>query len=181
MKPYKITLSIFGLFIASGVLAVSLASSVPSVYSASDRFKKNDTQFYLNGDILPDHTLYPMVMIADKIKLEMAQEHQKITIYTTYANLRLQAAIQLLEKDQNQLALSTLTKSQKYLLKAAQTTLEQNPSDTTKEHVLKTLTYHINKHQEIKDQFSHEEKNVVDQLDMESQVFVDSLKSELIL
>jgi len=181
MKPLKITFSIVGLFIASGVLAVSLASSVPSVYSAGDKFKTNDKQFYLNGEILPDHTLYPLVMIADKAKLTMAKPHEKIHVYTTYANLRLSASQQLLEKDHQQLALTTLTKSQKYLLKAAQITIDQNPSEATKLHVLKTLIYHTNRHQEMKDQFSQEEKNIVDQLDMECQVFVDSLKRDIIL
>lgn len=181
MKPLRITFSIIGLFTASAVLAVSLASSVPSVYSASDRFKANDKQFYLDGEILPDHTLYPVVMMADRLKLEMAQPNEKITVYTTYANLRLSAAQQLLDKENYQLALTTLTKSQKYLLKAAQETLDQNPSPTTKNHVLKTLLYHINKHQQIKEQFSQEGKNVIDELDMECQVFVDSLKRSLIL
>lgn len=181
MKSGKITLSILGLFAASGVLAVSLASSVPSVYSAGDKIKTNDKQFYLDGEILPDHTLYPLVMVADRIKLEMSPESEKIHIYTTYANLRLGAAEQLLEKNQNPLALTTLTKSQKYLLKAAQETIDQNPARPTKEHVLKTLIYHTNIHKEIKKKFSADEKNVVDQLDMECQVFVDSLKRDLIL
>ncbi|NCN03994.1 MAG: hypothetical protein GW942_02875, partial [Candidatus Pacebacteria bacterium] len=171
--------SIFGLFIASGVLAVSLASSVPSVYSASDKIRTNDKQFYLNGEILPDHTLYPLVMVADKAKLMAAKPDERINIYTTYANLRLSAAQQLLDKDQTQLALTTLTKSQKYLLKASQETIEQNPANVTKVHVLKTLVYHIDKHQEIKDQFSQEERNIIDQLDMESRVFVDTIKDNL--
>lgn len=181
MKPLKITFSIFGLFIASGVLAVSLASSVPSVYSSNDKFRTNDKQFYLNGEILPDHTLYPLVMVADKAKLMTAKPNERINIYTTYANLRLSAAQQLLEKDQPQLALTTLTKSQKYLLKAAQETIEQNSANATRLHVLKTLVYHIDKHQQIKEQFSQAERNIIDQLDMESRVFVDSLKRDIIL
>ncbi|MDH5533397.1 MAG: DUF5667 domain-containing protein [Candidatus Pacebacteria bacterium] len=181
MKPLKITFSIFGLFVASAVLAVSLASSVPSAYSAGDKFKSNDKQFYLNGEILPDHTLYPVVMAADKLKLEMANPQEKINIYTTYANLRLSAVESLLEKDNPQLALTTLTKSQKYLLRAASETINQDSSQATKLHVLKTLLYHTNKHQQLKEQFSAEEKNIIDQLDMECLVFVDSLKTSLIL
>lgn len=181
MNKGKITITIIGLFAASGVLAVSLASSVPSVYSAGDRIKTNDKQFYFDGEILPDHTLYPLVMVADRVKLEMAPDKEIIQIYTTYANLRLGAAEQLLEKGETQLALTTLTKSQKYLLKAAQATIDQNPPTSTKQHVLKTLLYHTNRHEELKDRFSPEEKNVIYQLEMESQVFVDSLKRDLVL
>jgi hypothetical protein len=181
MKPLKITFSIIGLFAASAVLAVSLMSSVPSVYSAGDKFKANDKQFYLDGEILPDHTLYPIVMAADKVKLELARPQDKIHVYTTYANLRLSASEQLLEKDNPQLALTTLSKSQKYLLKAAQETIDQNPADSTRLHVLKTLLYHTNKHQQLREKFSPEGKMLVDELDMECLVFVDSLKRSLIL
>lgn len=179
MKPLKITFSIIGLFVASSVLAVSLASSAPSAYSTEEKFKANDKQFYLDGKILPDHTLYPIVMVADKIKLEMAKPQDKIEIYTTYANLRLSAVEQLLERGNPQLAMTTLTKSQKYLLKAAGEAIKEDSSPATRLHVLKTLIYHINKHQQLKEQFSAEEKNIIDKLDMECLVFVDSLRTSL--
>lgn len=179
MKPFKVGLSLFGLLIAVLILAVSLVSSTPSVYSAGELPKSNDKEFYLDGDILPDHVLYPVVMVMDKIKLETSSPSQKITLFITYANLRLDSAEKLINKSENAFALTTLTKSQKYLLQAAGATLEQKPSETTSIFVYKTLLYHLNRHKQIKNHFTDSEKNVIDQLDREIQVFVDSLKRDL--
>lgn len=165
-----------GFGVALVVLAISLVSSTPSVYSAGDQFKSNDKEFYFNGEILPDHLLYPAVMVADKIKISTAAPAEQLTLLVTYANLRLDSAEKLLNKDNHTLALTTLTKSQKYLLQAAHATLDQQPGPTTTTYVYKTLLYHLNRHQSLKDKFSESEKNVIDQLDMEIAVFVDSLK-----
>lgn len=179
MKPLKVLISIVGFSIAILILAVSLISSTPSVYSAGDQPKNNDREFYLNGDILPDHVLYPAVMLADRFKLETAHPDEKLTIYITYANLRLDSAEKLLNKDNQPLAISTLTKSQKYLLQAAQATLDQKPAKSTTTFVYKTLLYHLNRHQQLKNRFTDSEKSVIDQLDHEIAVFVEDLKGNL--
>lgn len=179
MKPLKVFISFLGFAIAVFILAVSLISSTPSVYSAGDQPKTNDKEFYLNGDILPDHVLYPAVMAADKFKLETAHPDQKLTLYVTFANLRLDSAEKLLHKEAQPLAISTLTKSQKYLLQAAQATIDQQPAQPTTIFVYKTLLYHLNRHQQLKSYFTDAEKNVIDQLDQEIMVFVDSLKRTL--
>ncbi len=179
MKPLKVFISFFGLCIAMLILAVSLVSSTPSVYSAGDQPKTNDREFYLDGDILPDHVLYPVVMIADRVKLTTASPEEKLTLLVTYANLRLDSAEKLLHKKDQPMAIATLTKSQKYLLRAAQETIDQQPAPTTTHFVYKTLLYHLNRHQQLKPYFSDSERNVVDQLDREIKVFVDSLKTTL--
>ncbi|MCL4208967.1 hypothetical protein KJZ63_05070, partial [Patescibacteria group bacterium] len=78
MKPLKVLISFLGLCIAILILAVSLVSSTPSVYSAGDQPKTNDKEFYLEGDILPDHVLYPVVMMADKVKLTTARPEERL-------------------------------------------------------------------------------------------------------
>jgi hypothetical protein len=176
MKHTRFLATCIGFGMAILVLGISLASSVPSVYSTGDQFKTNDKQFYFSGEILPDHLLYPAVMAADKVKFEMSSPIEKIYAGTTYANLRLESALKLLEKENCPLALTTLTKSQKYLLMAAQMTLELDASEKTREHVLKTLEWHLSKHQEIKEKFSEGEKNIIDNLDGESRIFVEKLK-----
>lgn len=181
MKPLKILISITGLSIAIFILAVSLISSTPSVYSAGDQPRNNDREFYLNGDILPDHVLYPAVMVADRFKLETAPQDKKLTIYITYANLRLDSAEKLINKDNQPLAISTLTKSQKYLLQAAQATLEQKPATSTTLFVYRTLLYHLNRHQQLKNRLTDSEKNIIDRLDLEIAVFVEDLKGNLSL
>lgn len=179
MQPLKIIISFLGLGIAIFILAVSLVSSTPSVYSAGEQPKTNDKEFYLDGDILPDHVLYPLVMAADKFKLQTASPEQRLNLYITYANLRLDSTEELLNKNNQPLALTTLTKSQKYLIQAAQATLDQQPAAPTTSFVYKTLLYHLNRHQQLKTHFTDNEKNVIDQLDHEIMVFVDSLKRTL--
>jgi len=176
MKHARFLVACIGFGTAIVVLAVSLASSAPSAYSTGDKFKANDKQFYFSGEILPDHLLYPAVMVADKIKFEMSSPTEKIYVSTTYANLRLESALKLLNKDNSTLALTTLTKSQKYLLMAAEMTIKLELLEKTREYVLKTLQWHLSKHEEIKEQFSESEKSLIDELDKESQVFVEKLK-----
>jgi len=178
MQPYKWLLSLGGLLIASLILAISLISSTPSAYSVGDEFKTNDKEFYFGTEILPDHLLYPAVMIADKIKLETAKKEEKLITYITYANLRLDSSEKLLNKDSHPLALTTLTKSQKYLLKAAEFAQENHPNPTATLYVYKTLLYHLSRHQQLMERFSDEQRPVIEQLDREILVFVDSLKRE---
>lgn len=179
MKIARITFAFTGLMVATAILGVSLASSAPTAYSAGDKIRTNDKQFYLDGDILPDHVLYPLIMVADKIKLESSSPTEQIYLSTTYANLRLDATIQLLHKDSTSLALTTLTKSQKYLLNASQMSLEGEASQKTLNHVLKTVQFHVGKHGQIKESFSESEKSIIDMLDMELEVYMGMLEERL--
>src|SRR5690554_2706228 len=107
--------SIVALFAAGAILGLSLISSAMSVHSANGM---NSRSLYIDDQILPDHISYPVLMAIDRLRLETASEIEQVYLQTEYANRRLAYATELFDRDQDELAVTTLTKAQKYLLHA---------------------------------------------------------------
>lgn len=112
--------------IQSSVLLVGLIIVFASLYSANDTsYSLGDTasrrHFYISAEILPDHLLYPVIMMIDRTALASAKTPaERIRIQVNYAHRRLNSARTLSAQHKPGMALSTLTKSQKYLNQAAQ-------------------------------------------------------------
>lgn len=69
--------------------------------------------------ILPDHPLYPLKMLRDRILLFLTRDKQKrIELKILYADKRLASAQTLIENNKQQLAEQTISKAEKYLLAA---------------------------------------------------------------
>lgn len=69
--------------------------------------------------ILPDHFLYPLKMIRDRIWLFLTTDPlKKAELLLKFADKRLLAAQELIEKGKVDLATSTITKAEKYLERA---------------------------------------------------------------
>lgn len=69
--------------------------------------------------ILPDHFLYPLKMVRDKVWLFLTRDQVKrAELLLLFADKRLGAAKALIEGGQQELGLSTLTKAEKYLEQA---------------------------------------------------------------
>ncbi len=119
------------IIIQSSVLLVGFAIVFASLYSANDHsYSLGDTasrrHFYISAEILPDHLLYPVVMMIDKTALASAKTPaERIRIQVNYAHRRLNSARTLSAHNKPGMALSTLTKSQKYLNQAAQDAIAQ--------------------------------------------------------
>ncbi len=74
---------------------------------------------YLSGPILPDHVLYPALMLMDRYRLYQATPEQRFDLHLTYATRRQWASEQLVYRGQKDIAVMTAVKSQKYLISAA--------------------------------------------------------------
>jgi hypothetical protein len=168
--------TVLALSAAAGVLFISL-STVSAVQSSSgvDQSK----QFYMGETLLPDHVAYPVLMAVDRARLESATPVEQVYLKTEYANRRLEYAQQLLDKESSALAVTTLTKAQKYLLSAAHQAIETEMSDTVIKHIIATIEYHQEQTSVIAVQLSDNERAVVDGLNEEFAVVVEQLKSEL--
>jgi hypothetical protein len=81
-------------------------------------------KFYLGRDILPDNILYPLLMIRDRVRLDSAAPREQVALKLEYAEERYKTAEELLRRDRGLLAVSTLTKSQKYIISAGYQSLE---------------------------------------------------------
>lgn len=145
------------LIIQSSVLLVGLVIVFTSLYSANgSNYGLGDTasrrHFYISAEILPDHLLYPMVMLIDKMALSTAhQPAERIRIQVNYAHRRLNSARTLSANCKPGMALSTLTKSQKYLNQAAQEALI-NGSSQEKALVIRAIVHHEQQIQSITDE-----------------------------
>ncbi len=81
--------------------------------------------WYLSGPILPDHPMYVGLMARDRVVLSLTPAPEQPLRKLEYARKRYDSAVALLDKGEADLALSTLSKSQHYVLQAAQQAREQ--------------------------------------------------------
>ncbi|HYD34973.1 MAG TPA: DUF5667 domain-containing protein [Vitreimonas sp.] len=181
-KHTRLLLSTTALLSGGLILWVSL-SSVPTVFSANGTTEASKRSVYMEGEILPDHLAYPVLMAVDRVKLETAAPHDQVFMKVEYGNRRIEYAQELIDKDNTPVALSTLTKALKYLHKAGQTALEIEAPDNTKQYVIKTLDYHHQTIEKMKSRFPDPDRVVLDQLQNENLIMKaqlhDSMSSSL--
>ena len=122
MKKPQIWLSIFAFIFGIFMMAISINTSVPVAYP-SDQTHASHRQFYLSNNILPDHIIYPALMLVDKVQLETTSFPDRLWLQAEYGWRRLDYSHQLVDKGKTSLALTAFTKSQKYLINATQETL----------------------------------------------------------
>jgi hypothetical protein len=100
--------------------------------------------------LLPDHLLYPLKMVRDRIMLFLTTDPlKKAELYLLFADKRLEAGRMLIEKNKLDLGLETLTKAEKYLEQAVeQEKLAQQAGKKTEEF-LNRLSLATRKHEQV--------------------------------
>jgi len=171
-KLFAAALSIlFGL----GIISVSLFSA--SQPFASDLPSVTRTSFYFGSRILPDHILYPVVMVFDRLYLLSLPKDKRTPVEVQYAFDRMRSAEELLDgKNNPELALATLKKSQRYLLLAGNQTLE-SPKDNvaTCEYMRWAMRAHIKDTSRIIEKFPPQYQSAASELLIESRVMYRQL------
>jgi len=172
-KFLKYFLIIVAFFSSIFILFTSFNISSQSQLSNSAYFKSR--KFYVQKEILPDHSLYPLLMVVDRFRLAMADSERRIYLLVAYAKRRLFYATRLVEKGEMVLALSTLTKSQKYLNQALQevTSLkEESVYDPVSEQlvffVLESVDYYQETIKQYLDDFCEADQVILNNLDNET-------------
>lgn len=171
---HRVLFILSGLVSAVFILGLSLTSSVMSAHSSTGIMGR---AFYVNDKILPDHITYPVLMIIDRARLETATPLERMYLMTEYANRRLVYASELHNKAQYDLAVTTLTKAQKYLLYAGGLVLSEHNTDKHRFHVAKTIEYHLKYIDQIfhADDLGDEHRAVIDKLNEELKVVHEQL------
>lgn len=159
----KVVLIVVALFLALFILGLSIVSSVLSVHSNPDILRRS---LYIDDQVLPDHISYPVLMALDRARLEIATPVERVYLQTEYANRRLIYAEALLAKNNPDLAVTTLTKGQKYLLYAAIAVTDQDDIPRLKNHVIKTIQFHV--------------RSIQHTLDSQSELFSDSQRASIV-
>ena len=159
------------------VLIISFESANRRVLTEDLTFKQR--KFYFEKEILPDHSVYPVLMIFDKLRLGIAEPEEKVYLEASYANRRFFYASRLLEKDEACLATTTFTKAQKYLNQSLIGAIDllNSSDDFNREDRLELAFFvldNLNKGSEILAASK-------DQLTMDGKVAIDSLEEETLL
>jgi len=115
---HRFGLALGAMFFGLSVLVVSLV--VTSQVISSGGQSSGARKFYFAADIMPDHVLYPLFMAFDRFKLETASPEEQVLLELVYAERRFIHGQELLNQGDEELAASTFSKSQKYLLSAVQ-------------------------------------------------------------
>lgn len=120
------------LLVAFLVLFFSLRAPNPGYFSGGEpRTEQQSLQKLLQNEWIPGHPLYPLVMLRDRIAIWTTSNGlQRALLYAELSERRFLSASLLLERGETGLALSTLSKSQAYLLRAGEegARLERSPS-----------------------------------------------------
>lgn len=166
MKHIHVIGSLSALLFGISLVAISLVSASQV---QSQGLEVTQKEMYISDEMLPDHVLYPALMVKDRVVLELAQPPERIEHRVVFAQKRMRAARALLEKGKPDLALSTATKAQKYLLSAV---LEANSIELGSEQkaeLFKALEEQTDDLVELQTRFSGEDQAVLEKLVLESQ------------
>lgn len=99
--------------LGASIVFVSLFSA-NRVFSQEDSSPLTHQKIYFQGEMLPDHLLYPIVMAVDRVRLAVAGPQQAVDVSIDYAWQRLKYTEGLLAEGYQSLSFSTLTKAHKY-------------------------------------------------------------------
>lgn len=152
-KFFKYFLLVSALFFSIFILFTSF--NISSQAELVDAGNLKSRKFYVNKEILPDHSLYPLLMAVDRLRLSMADRERRIYLLMAYANRRLFYATRLLEKEELTLALTTFTKSQKYLNQAlieVKALKDENGHDPNFQQLMFLVLEGVDYQQEVLDQ-----------------------------
>jgi hypothetical protein len=174
----RFALSLLGFLFGSSILVISLFSATQ--VSSTGGTAASESKLYFSQDILPDHSFYKVMMAIDRLQLETASSQEQIFMRVEYANRRLDYAKALLEKDKEDLAITTLLKSQQYLHQAVQDSLVADVPHSVKERISKAVTYHTQELLQIAPDLTDANRAQLDRIVKEHDVYVASLKSQLV-
>ena len=171
MKKVNYLFILFAIFFSGLIILISLQSANKNQMVNNNKLMSG--KFYVAKEILPDHSLYPLFMIVDRLRLELADSEKRIDLLISNANRRLFYSKKLLEKDDQALAFTTLSKAIKYINQALEENiflLEQASLNKKQEYqvtaffVLENFDKHVVFYKEHQAQFSDEEKCFLDTL-----------------
>jgi len=157
------------LIFAWGILFVSFGKILASTTPTASPTPAAVDYFLAYPGILPDNFLYPLKMVRDRIWLFLTPDPlQKAQTLLLFADKRLGAGKALVEKEKEDLGITTLSKAEKYLEKALTQgkIAKQKGEDTTA--FFNTLEKASQKHQEvleeIKEKLSEEGKKELEEV-----------------
>jgi len=158
LKKFLLVSGVFAF--AFAILSVSILESSAIAYPSvgpmiGENGPKSDTseinyQFPSAGEVLPDNPLWPLKALRDKIwYLITPSPLKKAELALLFSDKRLVSAQTLLEKGKPDIAISTLTKGEKYLeIAVEEEKIARSQSYNTSNFLIKLATASL-KHREV--------------------------------
>lgn len=107
-------------------------------------------EFPYPGRILPDHPLWPVKALRDKLwTILTINSSRRMELLLLFADKRIASSKVLFEREKPELAFSTLTKAEKYLEAAAKAEIEERKKGTDTKNFLTQLANASLKHREV--------------------------------
>lgn len=170
----RLLLSSLAFVFAVSILLTSLASASQANSSGT---KVNDSrELYFNREILPDHVIYPVLMVADRIKLETANHTDRIFLELQFSNARLEMANQLFAQGKKTIGVTTLTKSLKYLQDAALDAQQVAAPASVRSVIIRAIEYNGKEVTKLMPAIPDQDQQAIKQLLGENVVIATSLK-----
>lgn len=173
----RILFSLLGFAFGSSVLVISLFSATQ--VSSNEGQDASEGKLYFSRQILPDHSFYKVLMAVDRLQLETASAKEQIYMRVEYAHRRLEYAQALLDKGNEELAMTTLLKSQNYLNQAAQAAMQDAVSSTTKERIAKAIRYHSQQLRQLAPRLTDAHRAQLDLVLSEHEILLTSLRTQV--
>lgn len=137
-------------------------------------------KFYLGREILPDNILYPLLMIRDRLVLDYSSPSDQVTLKLAYAEERFATAQRLLEHDEGSLAVSTITKYQKYVISAGYQVLElEAPEKNQLEAALSAAYRSLERTEGLSKLYPEYDLNSINQLRDDTRIVITKLEEQL--
>lgn len=184
MKKINYLFILFAILFSVLIIFISLQSANRNQMVSKNKLMAG--KFYVAKEILPDHSLYPLLMVIDRLRLELADSEKRIDLLVSNANRRLFYSKRLLEKDNQSLAFITLSKAIKYINQALEENiflLEQASLNKKQQRqiaaffVLENFDKHVDFYENYQNRFSDEEKCFLDALFAQGFDFQQKLRS----
>ena len=171
----RLLLSISAFSLGLLIVAISLLS-IEAVSAGENNITSK--KLYM-GQVLPDHIAYPLLMAMDRFYLETAGQTERIYKQIEYADRRLFYTQELLaQKDTEKLplALSTLTKAEKYLIKASLESIEIKSDENVHNAILSSLQYHYSQLEKLTHKFTDSQRSILDELREEESSLIEQFQ-----
>jgi len=167
------------IFAFFGVIILFISLVAANRFTTGSGLSLSGNKIYFGRKILPDHLLYPVLMIHDRLTFEAATPDQQVLLRLSIADDRYESAQQLLERGQQDLAVTTLTKSQKYIMLSGLDLLSDSVSDPEVVHrVLCAIDYSVYRLQMFQKQYQGDESIVISGLIEETRVLQQQLEEK---
>ncbi len=179
MQKQKLIFAVLSVLVGVFIFTSSLvASSQKQDNADSDRVSRK--QLYFGKKILPDHIFYPALMVVDKSLLFITSGESEVFLRIRLAQDRMISANSLLDKNEEGLAFSTLTKSQKYLLLASQEFLVLESHSKEVGIALLTALEENTQHMKIiQKRFKNVDTSTINDLVAESETLISIVKNKI--